>query len=132
MKFHHFGLAVFKFEPAVGFFKSLGYHCSQPLIDPLQNVELVLCTSDIQPWVELIRPVNEKSPVQNFLKKNQEMIYHCCYSVKLIDNKTVKNYFPGMKTLNISPPKPAILFENCRVAFYYVKGLGLIELLEKP
>ncbi len=131
MKFHHFGLAVHEFEPALGFFKNLGYTASKPVTDPLQDVELIMCTSDLQPDVELIRPLSESSPVSSFLEKNQEMIYHPCYQVKNIE-EALKTNFPGMRVLKVSPPKPATLFGNHPVAFFYVKGIGLIELLEKP
>lgn len=131
MNFHHLGLAVFSFEPALGFFKRLSYRISDRVSDPLQNVELILCTSPVQPDVELIRPVNDLSPVFPFLKRNQEMIYHSCYQVDSIE-KALKENFKGMRLLPVSPPKPAILFDNYPVAFYFVKGLGLVELLEKP
>ncbi len=131
MKFHHFGLAVHEFGPALGFFKNLGYSATKPVTDPLQHVELIMCRSDQQPDVELIRPLNTSSPVSSFLKKNQEMIYHPCYQVNNIE-EALQTQFHGMRVLNVSPPKPATLFGNCPVAFYFVKGIGLVELLEKP
>ncbi len=131
MKFHHFGLAVHEFEPALGFFKNLGYSATEPVSDPLQDVELIMCRSDLQPDVELIRPLSKSSPVSSFLKKNQEMIYHPCYQVKNIA-EALKTNFRGMRVMPVSPPKPATLFGNHPVAFYFVKGIGLVELLEKP
>ncbi|MDX9943116.1 MAG: VOC family protein [Bacteroidales bacterium] len=129
MEFHHFGLAVFDFEPAAGFFKRLGYRIGFPVADPLQNVELVMCTSDNQPGVELIKALNEESPVWPFLRKNNEMIYHACYRVKNIQ-QAMQEQFNGLRVITISPPKPAIMFLGGTVAFYFVKGIGLIELLE--
>ena len=131
MKFHHFGMAVYAFEPALGFFKRLGYSATDPVTDPLQDVELIMCKSEHQPDVELIRPLSESSPVSDFLKKNQEMIYHPCYQVTEIE-EALKTNFRGMRVLRVSPPKPAILFDKYPVAFFFVKGIGLIELLEKP
>jgi len=131
MEFHHFGLAVYNFEPALGFYQRLGYHISDRVTDPLQNVELIMCTSCQQPAVELIKPLNEDAPIHAFLKKNQEMIYHSCYRVDSID-LALKNYFNGMRVIKVSKPKPAILFNHSPVGFYFVKGIGLVELLEKP
>lgn len=130
MKFNHFGLAVFNFEPAVSFFRKLGYEVSPPVSDLEQNVELVMCTAQAQPAVELIKALNEKSPVWPFLKKNNEMVYHTCYTVNNIEQAINKN-LKGFRVIKLSEPKPAILFQNALVGFYYVKGIGLIELLEK-
>ena len=79
ISFHHFGLAVKEFEKALAFYKNIGYDFTESIVDPLQNVELVLCTSEKYPMVELVKPINEKSPITNILNKNNEMIYHICY-----------------------------------------------------
>jgi hypothetical protein len=36
-----------------------------------------------------------------------------------------------MRVIQVSPPKPAVLFDHSPVGFYFVKGIGLVELLEK-
>jgi len=36
----------------------------------------------------------------------------------------------GLKIKKISKPKPAILFRNQKVSFYYISGFGIIEILE--
>ena len=129
MQFHHFGLAVYDFEPALSFFIKLGYSNSEKVVDELQNVELIFCSSNNQPSVELIKPINEKSPVYPFLKRNHEMIYHACYKVENIE-RALKEFFGGMRVILVSASKQAKLFENRRVAFYFIKGIGLIEFLE--
>jgi methylmalonyl-CoA/ethylmalonyl-CoA epimerase len=130
MKFHHFGLALNDFRRAVSFYESLNYECSEPVIDPLQQVELVLCKSKSQPWVELIKPINQSSPINNYLEKNNEIIYHTSYEVDNVED-ALKNYFAGFKYKCISKPKPAVLFNNRLVSFYYFKGIGIIEFLER-
>lgn len=129
MEFHHFGLAVNQFEPALRFFKHLGYTSIGPVTDLHQKVELIMCHHVSQPDVELIKPLNEDSPVSSFLKKNNEMIYHPCYRVASI-RKTIEVDLKQMRVIEISGATPAVLFDNNPVAFFYVKGLGLIELLE--
>jgi hypothetical protein len=129
MEFHHFGLAVNQFEPALTFFRNLGYTATAPVTDHHQKVELIMCHHDSQPDVELIKPLHEGSPVSAFLKKNNEMIYHPCYRVASIQ-KTIEEDLKGMRVIKISGASPAVLFDNNPVAFFYVKGVGLIELLE--
>lgn len=128
VKFHHFGLAVKKFSEALKFYKYLGYNFTKPIYDPLQDVELILCTSNNQPSLELVKPSNEKSPISSYLKKNNEIIYHICYE---IDNTfEINNLFSESRTICVSKPKPSILFDNRLVSFYYIKNVGLVELLQ--
>ncbi|MBA94481.1 MAG: hypothetical protein CMP21_01800 [Rickettsiales bacterium] len=130
IKFHHFGLAVKTFSNSIEFFKNQNYELSKAVCDPLQNVEIILCTSNISPMVELIKPMNDTSPIINFLKKSDEMIYHLCYE---IDSKKddIATLFNNQRTICVSKAKPAIVFNNRMVTFYYVKGIGLIEILDK-
>ena len=54
-----------------------------------------------------------------------------------VSNTQFEKIFPkesqkkNLKTVVISSPKPAILFNNRLVAFYYVEDLGVIEVLQK-
>ena len=127
--FHHYGLAVNDFQKALSFYKQLGYNCTELVVDLLQNVELIFCTSINYPSVELIKPLNDKSPVINLLQKYNEIIYHVCYEVDNVEN--IKILFPNHRGICTSKPKPAILFDSRLVAFYYIEGVGLIELLQK-
>ncbi len=130
ISFHHFGLAVKNFKSAISFYKNLNYVCTEPIIDKLHNVELVLCTSKIFPTVELVKPINSKSPVFNYLKKNNEIIYHICYEVNNPDIN-INKLFSKNRVICISNPKPAILFEGRLVSFYYLNNVGLVEILPK-
>ena len=129
IKFNHYGLAVKKFDNAINFYQCLGYKCGEIVYDELQNVELILCTKKNYPTVELVKPINNKSPVNNYLKKNNEMIYHICYEVENIE--LINELFSNNRVICVSEPKPAILFENRLVCFYYIENVGLIEVLQK-
>ena len=130
IKFHHFGLAVKDFEFALRFYSNLNYDFSKPIADKIQNVELIMCTSKIFPSVELIKPVNKKSPINNYLSKNNEIIYHTCYEIENY-KEGIKKLFSKNKAICISKPKPAILFNDRLVSFYYVEDVGIIEILQK-
>jgi len=79
------------------------------------------------PSVELIKPINNQSPITNYLKIRNEFIYHTCYEV---DNaEDIKKLFIKNRTICISKPKPAILFDNRLVSFYYLPNVGMIEIL---
>jgi len=130
VNFHHYGLALKSFRSAVKFHSNLGYIISEIIYDDIQNVELILCTSNNFPTVELVKPYDDKSPINNYLKKNNEIIYHICYEVDDIDND-LKLLFKNNRSICVSKPKPAKLFNNRLVSFYYINDIGLIELLQK-
>ena len=130
IKFHHFGLALRDFEVALRFYRNLNYDISKPIVDKIQNVELIMCTSKTSPSVELIKPVNKKSPINNYLSKNNEIIYHTCYEIKNYE-EGIEKLFSKNRAICISKPKPAILFGYRFVSFYYIKGVGIIEILQR-
>ncbi len=129
---NHIGIAVKEFDKSLNFYSLLGYRKMHPKIirDELQIVDLIMLTHSTLPNIELVKPFSSKSPVNNYLKENDSVIYHMCYEVKSFDN-TVCELKKEFRVFNISEPKPAILFNNRLVAFYFIKGVGLIELLEE-
>jgi len=130
IKFHHYGLALKTFEDAIIFHENLGYSCGKPVFDKLQNVMLLLCTSSSFPSIELVKPINNDSPINNYLKKSNEMIYHICYELDT-SKVSIDEFFTKNRTICVSEPKPTPLFNNRLVSFYYLNNVGLIEILEK-
>jgi catechol 2,3-dioxygenase-like lactoylglutathione lyase family enzyme len=130
-RFHHLGLAVRDFQIAASFYEGLGYSTGDVVFDPQQNVELLYCFHSKMPDIELIKPGAKDSPINNYLSKVGEVVYHTCYAVD-----SIGTFIPALKrrfrVVDIVKPKPAKLFHNKRVAFFYVKNVGLIELLEMP
>lgn len=128
--FHHIGIAVKDFKASVRFYTGLGYEASEPVMDKYQNVELVMLKSDTFPNIELIKPVDENSPVNNYLKNYNETIYHFCYETNDL-KETLDILSKDYRVLCISKPKPAVLFDGSKVSFYYIKDVGIVEFLEK-
>lgn len=130
LKFHHIGVAVKEFNKSLDFYKLMGYQkVNEDIIrDELQEVDLYLLKHKTHPAIELVKPYNENSPVNIYLKENDNNIYHYCYEVSCFEEieKDLKKQF---RVFNVSKPKPAILFNNRLVSFYYLHGVGLIELL---
>tara|TARA_Y200000002_G_scaffold316418_1_gene274732 strand:+ start:1855 stop:2274 length:420 start_codon:yes stop_codon:yes gene_type:complete len=129
IKFHHYGVATNSFIQPIKFHKNLGYKCTDTTRDNKQLVDLVFCVSEFMPSVELVKPFDERSPINGYINKNQSIIYHACYETSL-QKDNIEEIFEGMNYINVVEPVPAILFNNRLVAFYYVKDLGLIEILD--
>ncbi len=129
LRFHHIAIAVKSFEKSINYYKSLAYNCTQVIYDPIQNVELVFCYSNLMPNVELVKPFDENSPIVNLLQNKDTIIYHQCYQTNNL-SKAIEYLQRENKVFCISKPKPAILFNNKNVSFYQVPNVGLIEMLE--
>jgi methylmalonyl-CoA/ethylmalonyl-CoA epimerase len=133
LRFHHLGLAVRRPGDASRFLGALGYEIPEPVFDPEQNVNLIMCRHDAMPDVEIIYPAAGRSPVDTLVNQRPDgIVYHVCYvtedlpaALKAIDEC-------GVRTLCMAPPTPAVLFGGCPVSFYNIVGMGLCEIIEDP
>lgn len=130
LQFHHLGLAVRKQSAAVKFLSGMGYNIGESLYDPNQLVNLLMCTHESQPDVEVIYPAESTGPLDNILQSNNALIYHTCYQSKDIEGSIGQLKASGIRVVPISDKKSAPLFDNRKVAFFYIEGFGLIEILE--
>ena len=130
LHFHHFGLASRRPEQSLRFLRGLGHDVAKQVYDPLQNVNLWLCTHCSMPTVELVGPAEGQGPLDAILATSNENIYHLCYETENLEVSLVALKAGGFRVICVSAPKPAVLFGNRRVSFYMVKGFGIIELLE--
>jgi len=130
LSFHHFGLAVRQVDRALNFLSGLGYRAGAPVRDELQNVNLIFCTGEVMPDVEIIWPTETPGPVSNILKFGDELIYHSCYESADLERSIAAIRGDDNSIVCLSPPTPARLFSGRRVSFYYVRGFGMIEILE--
>ena len=130
LDFEHFGLATRQPEATLRFLGALGYESHEPINDPLQRVDLVLCRHASMPAVEVIWAAQAGGPLEAVLAAQPQSIYHLCYSSSDLQQSLTAMKAAGQRVITISAPKPAILFDNRRVSFYMVRGFGLIEILE--
>jgi methylmalonyl-CoA/ethylmalonyl-CoA epimerase len=131
LKFHHFGLAVRRPDEARKFVSSLGYKTGEAMFDPAQKVHLELCTHPSHPAVEIVWPSDTKGPIGSMTERHAAgIIYHVCYETDNLMAAIAYLETTGLNPICISPPTPAPLFNNQKISFYNVIGIGLIEILE--
>jgi len=130
LKFHHLGLATATFKAAIHLLEGLGYKIGEPVLDRLQNVELIMCCHATMPNIELITPGRGESPVDAIIAKHNGAIYHLCFTTENVENSISAMENDGQKVLCLSESKEAILFDNKKVSFYHVAGFGVIEFIE--
>jgi methylmalonyl-CoA/ethylmalonyl-CoA epimerase len=130
MRFHHFGLAVPGSDDAFRFLTALGYRLGPVVFDPLQTVNLAMCTHRRMPDVEVVWPSDIASPIDALLRRNGPMVYHLCFVAGSARAAIVAIEQEGFNVTVISEAKPAVLFGGREVSFYSVDGIGVIELIE--
>lgn len=126
MKIHHKGIAVCNIKNAKQKYMDLGYKFINEVYDENQKANLLLLQKD-EEFIELINSSNEKSPVYNLCRQENEKIYHTCYEVKDIKANIEKLKKEGY--MQISEIVSAKLFKGL-ICFMYSKKEGVIELYE--
>jgi methylmalonyl-CoA/ethylmalonyl-CoA epimerase len=130
LEFDHFGLATRQPEITLSFLRALGYRTHDPVHDPLQLVDLVLCRSPTMPAVEVISSADAANPLMAVLAAQPQAIYHLCYRSQNLAASLAAMKAAGHRVLRVSEPKPAVLFDNKEVSFYMVRGFGMLEIIE--
>ena len=131
LEFHHFGLATRDSDASASTLRALGYTVPEPIFDPLQNVNLMLCVHPAMPAIELVSPAETPGPLDPWLADHAELIYHVCYAAPDLEEAVQALQDSGIRLITVAEPKPAVLFGGARVAFYMARGIGLIEILEQ-
>jgi methylmalonyl-CoA/ethylmalonyl-CoA epimerase len=129
MIFHHFGLLSSEPDASRELLLGLDYEVSEAVEDPLQNVRLYWATHSTLPPVEIIAPGETPGAVSNLAKTLRQGVYHLCFEVTDL-SKCLERFSAHGRVVPVSPRKPAVLFRNRPVSFYFVENFGLIELLE--
>jgi methylmalonyl-CoA/ethylmalonyl-CoA epimerase len=128
--FHHFGMLSTNPEASRQMLEALGYQMQGPIEDPLQNVRAYLGTHPSNPTVEIISPTDTPGPVTTLARRIHQGVYHLCFEVSDVA-AFVEQFSVHGRVMEVSPPKPAILFGNRKISFYVVENFGLVELLER-
>ena len=125
MKIHHIGIACKDIEAKIREITKLHSvsFCSDILFDKEQNAKVCLLEVNGSVPMELI----SGEPVNNLLKRGLTY-YHIGYSIN--DIYQYSRQLEEAGAIQISNPKPALLFDNKLVAFFYCT-YGLIELVEE-
>jgi methylmalonyl-CoA/ethylmalonyl-CoA epimerase len=131
IEFEHIGVAASSIKECLNILGNLFELKEIPEIyeDTLQNIKISFINL-AGAKIELIEPLdsNKKSPVDNIIKKNMSY-YHLCFRTGCLE-KTVSQLLEK-GAVEVIKPIPASAFGNRKIAFLYVKHLGLIELVER-
>ena len=71
LQLHHIGYAVRDILTTAGYYTGAGWVMSEIYCDKIQNAQIAILSKAAFPLIELVAPVDEKSPVVNMLKHNK-------------------------------------------------------------
>jgi methylmalonyl-CoA/ethylmalonyl-CoA epimerase len=133
MEIHHIGMVVKDINEHYTKYFGKALKCgelSQIYKDEKIGVNVAFVNLNNKIYLEFVEPLNDKSPVHNFLQKRGQSLHHLCFEVDDIEaecsNMQKESYFVTMS------PTPAVAFNGRKVAFLLSKEANyLIELLEK-
>ncbi len=126
--FHHIGYAVNDIVKAKNEFIESGYNVSETVIEPIQRVYVSYARKEGNPTIELLQPLDEKSPIVKILSKNGPIPYHICYSVP--DIKSAMEELRGRRYLPLGKPIPGHGLDDALMVFMFKKELGLLQLVQ--
>ena len=130
-KLNHIAIATPKLDEAVKTYKNmLGVKISSP-IDQIDHGVKVVFIELQNTKIELLEPLGEKSPIENFLEKNKKGgVHHICFEVKDINSAILRLKKDGATVLGDGEAK--IGAHGNPVIFLHPKDFNgtLIELEE--
>jgi len=131
LEFHHLGLAVSAPAEATQLLAPLGYNRWLAFYDPLQRVNVGMWLHQAMPDIELIWPGEDlPSPIDNLLARRHASFYHLGFVTKNRADSLDAMARDGVDIVEVSSPKPAVLFGGATVSFHEIPVFGLIELIE--
>jgi len=133
MKLDHIGIVVKDLEEAKNYYKN-HYDfddCSSIIDETTQNVKIIFIKVGFPelPVIEIIQPINEKSPIYNFLKKTGGGLHHMAYEVENLDKSI--SHFKNLKSITIGDIYSSAGHEGRRVIWFYTIFNEMIELIEQ-
>ncbi len=126
----HIGIAVHKIQDALPIYRQLlGLRLEQSKKAEDQGVRAALLTVG-ETCIELIEPLNAKSPISKFLEKRGQGIHHLAFRVDNLEEMLKHLKKSGLTLID---EKPRLGIEGGKIAFVHPKSTGdvLIELCER-
>lgn len=127
IKLDHIGYAVKDINATAQIYINGGWVLSNIFEEKVQNANIAFLTKDGFPTIELVAPLEGKSPVDGFLQKVGVSPYHICYEVDDIDEAVENLFDEGFVPLFM--PVESTAMENRRICYLFNAKTGYIELV---
>lgn len=125
----HIGYAVRDIQTTAAPYLAAGWTMSEIFDEQVQRAKIAFLKRDGFPTIELVAPLEGKSPVDRFLAHGGVQPYHICYVVEnvmeAVEDLHEEGFFP------LFMPVPSSAMENREICYLYHEHVGLIELVSK-
>lgn len=129
MRFHHLGLAARDAHREWASLQLLGYSPEgEPFSDALQGVIGQFLVGD-GPRIEVLCSLPDARVLEPWLQRGVKL-YHLAFESSDIGAATENLIVGGAQV--VSPPKPAVAFDERAVTFVMLPNMLLIELIQEP
>ncbi len=125
----HIGYAVHDINETAQYYINAGWELSEIYEERIQNTKIAFLKKEGFVTIELVSPLEGKSPVDNILAHMGCSTYHVCYVVEDIDQTVEDLYEEGFKPLFF--PVESVAMENKKICYLYNLKVGLIELVSQ-
>ena len=125
----HIGYAVNDIAETAKYYQAAGWELSETFEEKVQNTRIAFLRKEGFPTIELVSPLEGKSPVDNILKQVGCSTYHVCYVVEDIEQAVEDLYEEDFKPLFF--PVESVAMENRKICYLYNLKVGLIELVQE-
>ena len=129
LEFHHVGLATKNMSRAQRLYTALGHCVSDSSLVPSQQVRVSFVTKTGHPTIELIEPLNDRSPIRAILEKTGSTPYHLCYTTRSLAEVEIQ--LRALKCLPVGEVFVSGPLDDQATRFFYNANIGLIEVTEK-
>lgn len=129
MLMDHIGYAVHDIEKTAESYLRGGWTLSEVFEEKIQNARIAFLTKSGMLKIELVAPLEGKSPVDHVLELQGVAPYHVCYVVEDIMKAVEDLYEEGFRPLFM--PVESVAMENRKICYLYHLDIGAIELVSK-
>ena len=125
----HVGYAVHDIMETAKYYLNAGWVLSEVYEEKNQNARIAFLYKDGFTTIELVAPLEGKSPVDNILNQMGCSTYHVCYVVDDIEQAVEDLYEEDFKPLFF--PVESVAMKNRKICYLYNTRVGLIELVNQ-
>lgn len=123
----HIGYAVRDIQETAAPYIAAGWELSEVYNEEVQHARIAFLKKEGMTTIELVSPLEGKSPVDRFLENGGVQPYHICYMVEDVWDAIEDLHEEGFVPLFM--PVPSVAMENKEICYLYHEKVGLIEVV---
>lgn len=125
----HIGYAVRDIQETAALYVAAGWTLSEVYNEEVQHARIAFLRKEGMTTIELVSPLEGKSPVDRFLENGGVQPYHICYTVEDVWETIEDLHEEGFVPLFM--PVPSVAMENKEICYLYHEQVELIEVVAK-